>query len=393
MKARASMAVLSIVLLLCSPKMLIAQTFELAYDDGTYDYAWSDFYPRGAAVRFSPPLVPWRITAVTLYGFATVRGTGLDFVVEVRGSDFELIYRNRYPASKYFENATPGWARIPLPNVTLGGEFYICIYPMFTIDGTQLWIGADDDAPVSGRSFLVDGERAAIVKTWDEGSDRPKDFMVRAEGEQAAGTVSVDLSSMQVDEDGMELSFRVTSSSPVLRVEAVLKSGLTWESCEPSFEGGAYRVKVSRPGNLTVNVITREATAGTTVEVKGGLWDAYSQLKRRAEELEFSCESLSSRVHDLEEEAEELSTGLAQLNATAGILEGRWLDALETAQELNETLEGERARYETSIKRLEEENKAFKVATAFLALTLVVAAVFTLRLNEKVRKLSAKRVV
>ena len=51
MKARVSMAVLSIVLLLCSPKMLIAQTFELAYDDGTYDYAWSDtlFYRSSVA--------------------------------------------------------------------------------------------------------------------------------------------------------------------------------------------------------------------------------------------------------------------------------------------------------------------------------------------------------
>ncbi len=32
-----------------------ASPFELAYDDGSADYGWSDFYPYALAVRFSPP--------------------------------------------------------------------------------------------------------------------------------------------------------------------------------------------------------------------------------------------------------------------------------------------------------------------------------------------------
>ncbi|MGC8831452.1 MAG: hypothetical protein ACP5PQ_02595, partial [Thermoproteota archaeon] len=45
-----------------SPLKAYASPFELAYDDGDFDYAWSDFYPNGAGVRFTPPALPWRIT-------------------------------------------------------------------------------------------------------------------------------------------------------------------------------------------------------------------------------------------------------------------------------------------------------------------------------------------
>lgn len=393
MSAKARLTAFLLLILLCGLKAISARAFELAYDDGTYGYAWSDFYPHGAAVKFSPPVLPWRITAVSFYGFATIRGPSTNFVLEVRDSDFELIYRSQHPISKYFENNTPGWARVPLPNVTLGEEFYICIYPMFTIDGNQLWIGADDRAPISGRSFLVDGERAAIVKAWDEGSDRPKDFMLRVEGEQAPSIVSIDLSSVRVDEDGIEFSFRVVSVKPVLKVEAFLKSGLTWEKCAPYLEYGTLRVKVSKPGNLTVNVVTHEATVGTTIEVKGRIWEAYSQLKERMEELKFSFESLSSQVEDLEDEMEELSLGLVQLNDSARILEGRWLDAVAKVKELNKKLEEERSSYEASIKRLGEESDMFKATTAFLALALIVAAVFILKLNERLKSPSDKKVV
>jgi hypothetical protein len=33
-----------------------ASPFELAHDDGEFDYGWSDFYPSAAMVRFSPPI-------------------------------------------------------------------------------------------------------------------------------------------------------------------------------------------------------------------------------------------------------------------------------------------------------------------------------------------------
>ncbi|MEM3389774.1 MAG: hypothetical protein QW491_10250, partial [Thermoproteota archaeon] len=54
--------------LFLSPLKSYASPFELSYDDGDFDYAWSDFYPGGAAVRFSPPSSSWRIKSVRVHG-------------------------------------------------------------------------------------------------------------------------------------------------------------------------------------------------------------------------------------------------------------------------------------------------------------------------------------
>ncbi len=51
------LALLSILLL--NSLKVYAFPLELTYDDGDFDYAWSDFYPSGAAVRFTLPALPW----------------------------------------------------------------------------------------------------------------------------------------------------------------------------------------------------------------------------------------------------------------------------------------------------------------------------------------------
>jgi len=131
-----TLALLSVFLL--TPLSIHASFFEIAYDDGDFDYAWSDFYPSGAAVRFTPPALPWRITSVVFYGLALEKGGNMLFTLEVRDQGFSLVYTKQYATFQFFENGTFGWARIPLPNLTVNGEFYVCIYPCFSLGASAL---------------------------------------------------------------------------------------------------------------------------------------------------------------------------------------------------------------------------------------------------------------
>ncbi|MEM2057562.1 MAG: hypothetical protein QXO76_04860 [Thermoproteota archaeon] len=201
-------------ILLSTPLKAYASPFELAYDDGDFDYAWSDFYPSGAAVRFTPPASPWRITSIVFYGLALERGGNTLFTLEVRDHGFSLVYTNQYATFQCFQNGTFGWARIPLPNITVNGDFHVCIYPCFSLDATQLWMGVDDDPPISGRSFLVNKEEGRIVRAWDEKSGRPKNFMIRVEGIQAVTIASISISSIRVGGQSIEVKLNIASSGP-----------------------------------------------------------------------------------------------------------------------------------------------------------------------------------
>ncbi|MEM4229341.1 MAG: hypothetical protein QXZ66_06250 [Thermoproteota archaeon] len=201
-------------ILLSTPLKAYASPFELAYDDGDFDYAWSDFYPSGAAVRFTPPASPWRITSIVFYGLALERGGNMLFTIEVRDQFFNLVYTKQYATFQLFKNGTFGWANIPLPNITVNGDFHVCIYPCFSLDATQLWIGVDDDPPISGRSLLVNREEGRIVKTWDEESSRPRNFMIRVEGMQSVSIANVGVSSIRVGEKGIEVRLNIASSGP-----------------------------------------------------------------------------------------------------------------------------------------------------------------------------------
>jgi len=141
---------------------------ELAYDDGGAELFWSDYYPNGIAVMFSPPASRWKITAILIHGFIIDKGEK-PFIVELRDRDLNVIFRTSLSVSEYFKNATLHWARIPLPNVTVRGDFYVCVYPMLDFNGTQLWI-AIDNGTASDRCFLIDCYRQGL-RDWTGASD------------------------------------------------------------------------------------------------------------------------------------------------------------------------------------------------------------------------------
>ena len=359
-----------------------ASPFELAYDGGDFDYAWSDFYPSGAAVKFTPPALPWRMTSVLLYGLALERGGNMLFTLEVRDKGFSLVYTKQYATFQFLKNGTFSWARIPLPNITLNSDFYVCIYPCFSLDATQLWIGVDEDHPISGKSFLVDRVEGRIVKTWDEKSGRPKNFMIRVEGAQAVSIANIGVSSIRVGKQGIEVRLNIVSSQPIVSVEGILRRGLTWDPCPITLENNAYVARLVEPGNLTVNIKTMDSTFGATINIRVDVWEAYSNLKNRVGMLEESNETLTLLVQELSRRVVELNNTVVELNALNRVFEERWLNALSKAQSLNETLTTVRGEAEA----LRGENNWLRIICVILASMAIFTLLVILGLGRRLRK-------
>ena len=375
-----TLALLSVFLL--TPLSIHASFFEIAYDDGDFDYAWSDFYPSGAAVRFTPPALPWRITSVVFYGLALEKGGNMLFTLEVRDQGFSLVYTKQYATFQFFENGTFGWARIPLPNLTVNGEFYVCIYPCFSLGATQLWIGVDEDPPISNRSLLVDREEGRIVKTWNVESGRPRNFMIRVEGAQAVSVASIGVSSIRIGEQGVEVRLNIASSQPVVSVEGILKHGLTWDPCPLTIEENIYVARLPGPGNLTVNVKTMDAMFGATINVQVEVWKAYLELRKRVGMLEESNQTLTSLVQELSLRMGELNRTMVELKALNRVMEERWLTALDQARSLNNTL----ATVSGEAEALRSENHWLRIACATLAFLAVLTLLVALGLSRRLRK-------
>jgi hypothetical protein len=375
-----TLALLSVFLL--TPLSIHASFFEIAYDDGDFDYAWSDFYPSGAAVRFTPPALPWRITSVVFYGLALERGGNMLFTLEVRDQGFSLVYTKQYATFQFFENGTFGWARIPLPNLTVNGEFYVCIYPCFSLGATQLWIGVDEDPPISNRSLLVDREEGRIVKTWNVESGRPRNFMIRVEGAQAVSVASIGMSSIRIGEQGVEVRLNIASSQPVVSVEGILKHGLTWDLCPLTIEENTYVARLPGPGNLTVNVKTMDAMFGATLNIQVDIWETCSELRKRVGMLEESNQTLTGLVQELSLRMGELNNSVVELKALNRVMEERWLTALDQARSLNNTL----ATVSGEAEALRRENHWLRIACATLAFLAVLTLLVALGLSRRLRK-------
>ncbi len=105
----------------------IPDEIELKYDDGTSDgsFAIGRDPGRGHIVHFSPPVVPFAINEVKIYG--SLYGTGyeeLTFQIEVWDEDFDTIY-NFLGHHNSFSLAP--WVEIAIPDIVVGGDFYIFI--------------------------------------------------------------------------------------------------------------------------------------------------------------------------------------------------------------------------------------------------------------------------
>ncbi|MEM4168664.1 MAG: hypothetical protein QXZ66_09860 [Thermoproteota archaeon] len=308
----------------------------LRYDDGGAEYFWSDYYPNGLAVRFTPPASRWKITSILIYGFIIDKGEKT-FMVEVRDDDFNTVFRAYYYASRHFKNATLDWVRISLPNIIVKGDFYVCIYPMLELSGTQLWIAVDNDT-ISDKSFLVDCYRQEVRK-YSEGS-----AMIRVEGEEAIDFIEIILHSISIGEN-LKLLFKVVAPSNVTEVKATLQIGFLAEDCPVMHRDGLYEVIVDwsklaglkEPARLILSAKTLNMTASLTVKLNGTFFSTYFQLRDENTLLKIMLNSSKLGQEALKRKLENEEANVNTLRSLLEVYKKRWLDEAKR----NERLSGE----------------------------------------------------
>jgi len=112
---------------LSSSLIVREKLIELKYDDGTSDESWAiGGIGRGHVVHFSPPVTPFAINEVKIYGslYGTRYGK-LKFQVEVWDEDFNILYSCLEPHTKF--SPEPSWVGIATPDIVVDGDFYIFV--------------------------------------------------------------------------------------------------------------------------------------------------------------------------------------------------------------------------------------------------------------------------
>lgn len=303
-----------------------APSLVLHYDDGGAECFWSDYYPNGVAVKFTAPSSRWRITSILIYGFVIDRGVKT-FIVEVRDSDFNLVFKASCSSSEHFKNATLGWARISLPGIIVRGDFYVCVYPMLELNGTQLWIAVDNDT-ISDRSFLVDCYRQEMEK-YDGGI-----AMIGVEGEEAADSVKIVPDSIFAEEKALRLFFRVLAESNVTEVKAILQTGLLTEDCEVVYKEGLYEVMVDcsrlsglrEPAELTLSARASDSITFLTVKLGETLFSAYFRLMGENALLKTMLNSSRPECEVLEDKLGNKEASIIALRSLLNAYEERLLE-------------------------------------------------------------------
>jgi len=341
-----------VLILILTPPLVSASAMiiELAYDDGGAELFWSDYYPNGVAVKFTPPVSMWRITAIMVYGFAMDKGEK-PFIVEVRDSDLNVILRASLPVSGCFKNATLHWAKISLPNVVVKGDFYICVYPMLVFNGSQLWIAVDNDT-APDNCFLVDCYRQE-VKSWKGGQ-----AMIRVEGEEAVDIIEIVPHSVSIGEDALELSFKTVEPSNDVELKATIQAGSLIVDCEVKYEKGLYKTRVEwlrlsglkSPVKLLLVAKALNSTMTLTVGLNATLFPKYVQLEEENERLRAMVNSSCVELRALRDRLEKEDNSITLLSVS-----------LKEYREIISEKDGEN-------KRLVEELNAMRLLTVSLAI-------------------------
>ena len=340
--------------------------FELAYDDGNADYGWSDFYPYAAMVRFSPPSASWRITGVRLHATCILRGPAQVFYVQIWDAGLNTIYWSAFLLSNVFKNATLDWYTIGLPNVVVTGDFYVVIVPMFTLDGTQLWISIDDDPPIANTSFTVNVDDHTIHASLNASSKRPGDFMVRVIGEPAPTLPELRLSSIEFKEDETIAAFTYPGESIGFGARLIKPDGSFAEE-NVSRVGNSLIVRTRGEGLLNIFVVTPSyERVGSSIRLENGLRNLYRDLLANYTTLKHSIEDMLRQIDSLRKGNEDLRLQLNQSQTLIRIQDGRINELLTNVSSLSSKLDSVRA----EASRLRGERI---LLSAGLALTIIVS--------------------
>jgi len=319
-----------------------ASPFELAHDDGEFDYGWSDFYPYAATVRFSPPSQSWRITGIRLHGVCILRGSQV-FYVEIWDANLNTKYQSAFSPSSVFKNATLDWYTIELPNIVVTGDFYVVIVPMFTLDGAQLWISIDDDPPFSNSSFIVNVGEHTIHVSLNATSKRPGDFMIRVVGEPTPSPPELRLASIEAGVDETVLTFTYPGELAGFGARLVKPDGSSVEE-NVTRVGENLVVRTGGEGLLNVFAVAKGfGTIGMSIRLNHSLRTAYRALFENYTVLKHDAESMCEQIGSLIKDSGELRLQLSQSQALIRVQDERINELLGNVSSLRSELDNVRA--------------------------------------------------
>jgi hypothetical protein len=329
---------LAIVLTLLTTRFTDASATPLTYDDGGAESFWSDYYPNGIAARFSPPAFRWKINVILIHGFMIDKGEK-SFIVEIRDKDLNVIFRTSLPVSEYFKNATLHWAEIPLPNVTVRGNFYICVYPILDFNGTQLWIGIDNNT-APNNCFLIDCYRQEI-KSFKGGH-----AMIMVEGENVINFIEIVPNSIFICEDALKISFKIIAPSDSIEARATLQAGSMIEDCKVVYEKGLYRARVEwsrlsglkEPAKLSLSVKALNSTATLIIELDETLFSKHLELKEENERLRAVVNGSIVELRASRDRLEKEENATALLRTSLKECQGMVSEKVEENEKLAEEL-------------------------------------------------------
>jgi len=113
----------------------VVENIEIKYDDGISEGAWAlGGAGQGHVVHFLPPVIPFTIDAIKIYG--NLYGTGyekLSAEIEVWNEDFDVLYNCQVPHTIF--GLQPGWVTIETPGVVVDGDFYVFVFTNSPAEG------------------------------------------------------------------------------------------------------------------------------------------------------------------------------------------------------------------------------------------------------------------
>ncbi|MEM4230171.1 MAG: hypothetical protein QXZ66_10490 [Thermoproteota archaeon] len=361
--------------LFLGPLKSYASPFELSYDDGDFDYAWSDFYPGGAAVRFSPPSSSWRIKSVRVHGVCSVKGSAY-FYVQIWDSGLNTKYSAAFSFKTAFKDGVLDWYTIDLPNVVVTGDFYIVIIPMFTLDGSQLWISVDNDPPFSNNSFIVNVDTHTFSASINATSKKPGDFMIRVVGEPTQIPPELRLSSVSVGVDETIVAF--TYGGEIVNMGARLTrldGSFTEENV--SRIGQSLIVRVRDDGVLNVFVVTPGGDlVGSSVRLETGLRILYRLLLDDYEAAISVLNETGRQVEFLWEENERLKVQAREINQSISVLDRQIFELMVNITRQNQQV----AELSENIRRSRLENMVL-----FILLIVIMAFLIYLAFSKRLK--------
>lgn len=140
----------------------------------------------GEAVKFTAPKKDWKMKQIRVLGWNGYNETNqtvpspIDFLVEVRDADLNLLYRLSDTQNAYFTYPVPALRGIDIPALNLNGEFYIIFY-----DRGYMQVGAEVENG-TGNSYIynsVNGEMIPAEFRIENAEPSDINWVIRAVGE------------------------------------------------------------------------------------------------------------------------------------------------------------------------------------------------------------------